>query len=375
MQFPTFSKNDSASDASGSTRIEPTIGESKPSPWDVTPESAPAFEMVDDPAEQPRQPEPTPPEESGVGTWPAEPAERSEPSSFVAKDLGEGDAAFSLPSSETVSRGVQPPKEEVPVQVTEPATSRMSASPAEEKATPSESVSSKKENGFLSFLKRGGPAPRSGRRDEEHDVPSEEQLLAREKTRFRLVGAAALLMGLVVVSSFLLDNEALVKNEARVSTDIPPVPEAPAVSTEVPTSTVPSVPAPTVQEVTKVDAPEVADASKKSVAPVTAEPAKKVQPVKEVKTDKKPPVKETAAKTGSGYFIQLVVTSSEQKAEKMVHDLKRLKLPAYQERIQGKKGPLWRVRIGHFKTEKDAKNTVAVLALNGYTGNHYIDKQ
>ena len=411
MQFPHSSNHDSASDGSGSPRIEPTIGESKPAPWDVTPEAAPAFEIVEEPAEAwdaaqaPSMPTPDPEVQfSDAGrTEPAffepdfeplkapstdtEPVEADFPGLTESQEVASSVEAetITIPTPESVSKTAPSLKEE-PKELDAAASSASDAASALGVAagaaaaglSAGDKIEEKKLPGFFAFMKKGAEEARANRPQEDNDAPTEEQLVAREKTRNRLIGAAAILMAVVVSSSFILDNEELVKGEAKVSTAIPPVPEKSAMAVEklvVSNAVAPKVVEPVKADVVKtVTAPESAKIQKDEKK-VEKAVEKKVEKKPEAKPEKKAtaePQKKVAAK---GYFIQIVVTSSEQKAERMVHDLKRLKLPAYSEQIKGKKGPLWRVRIGHFKTDKEAKNTVAVLALNGYTGKHYIDKQ
>ena len=391
MQFPPSSHHDSVSDSGASPRIEPTIGDNKPAPWDVKPETAPAFALVDDPkddwgsAKEPTLEEPP--------LFPGEPDARGreephflapgdEPVALpeVPRGLIDGvkdtaDATLTNPTAESASEGVAgladaPAAPEPARAAPEPAPA---VSPAG--AASRSDAETKKRPGFLAFMKKGAEEARSREARDEREAPTDEQLAAREKTRNRLIGAAAILMAVVVGSTFVLDNETLVKSNANVSTATPPVPEK-ATGVEMPTPE--TVMPPKNVTPVKVEPPKVVNAAK-------ATPEKKAEKKPEAKAEKKPekkpepkakqPEKKAAVKAGSGYFIQIVVTSSEAKADRMVRDLKRLKLPAYSEEIKGKKGPLWRVRIGHFKSEKEAKNTVAVLALNGYTGKHYIDKQ
>ncbi len=410
MQLPHSSNQESGSDASGSTRIEPTIGENKPAPWDVTPEAAPAFEMIEEPAEAWEPPKEPSINEPDVDVQLSN-AERTEPV-FLEPDFEPLKTPVSeskpmeadfpgLTGADEVASNVEPesltiPTEEsasnsAPSLTEEPkpeAVSSTSSSAATVSAalgaaagaaavgglSAGEKNEEKKLPGFFAFMKKEAHEARANRSQEDNEAPTEEQLVAREKTRNRLIGAAALLMAVVVSSSFILDNEELAKDKVPVSTEIPPVPEKSTMTVEKPAVS------------NAVAAKEAEPVKTEVVKPVVApEPAKAksaekkvekaVEKKAETKPEKKVPAEPQKKVAGKGYFIQIVVTGSEQKAERIVHDLKRLKLPAYSEQIKGKKGPLWRVRIGHFKTEKEAQNTVAVLALNGYTGKHYIDKQ
>ena len=64
------------------------------------------------------------------------------------------------------------------------------------------------------------------------------------------------------------------------------------------------------------------------------------------------------------YFIQVVATSKKESAEKVAADLRKLGLPTYTEIVRRRGSDLWRVRVGRFATEDDAKRALDILALN-----------
>ena len=64
------------------------------------------------------------------------------------------------------------------------------------------------------------------------------------------------------------------------------------------------------------------------------------------------------------YFIQVVATSQKQSAEKVAADLRKLGLPSYTEIVRRRGSDLWRVRVGRFASQDDAKRALDILALN-----------
>ncbi len=70
------------------------------------------------------------------------------------------------------------------------------------------------------------------------------------------------------------------------------------------------------------------------------------------------------AVTNGRYYIQVVATSRKESAEKVAGDLRRLGLPCYTEIVRRRGSDLWRVRVGRFATEDDARRALDILALN-----------
>ena len=73
---------------------------------------------------------------------------------------------------------------------------------------------------------------------------------------------------------------------------------------------------------------------------------------------------ELRAVTHGRYFIQVVATSKKESAEKVAADLRKLGLPSYTEIVRRRGSDLWRVRVGRFASEEDAKRALDILALN-----------
>lgn len=221
------------------------------------------------------------------------------------------------------------------------------------------------------------------------EVPSDEELAARRRTRHRLVGAAALLMAVVVAAPFVLDSESSYE-ELPLQTEIPPVPTESApldVPDVVPSTASPEAPA----ETAPVAPPAKVDA--KPEAP--AKPATKPETKPEAKPDAKAPVQGAQENpkveaqpekkpvrsvgitppTGKGYYVQIVATSSELEAEKYVKRLALLGLPAYRIPVERPGATLWRVRVGLFKDAHEAEGAKGTIVLNGVAQKPMVGQQ
>lgn len=64
------------------------------------------------------------------------------------------------------------------------------------------------------------------------------------------------------------------------------------------------------------------------------------------------------------YFIQVIATSNRNSAQKQAQKLRDLGLPAYTEIVHRRGTDLWRVRVGHFASEQEARRALDILALN-----------
>ena len=119
--------------------------------------------------------------------------------------------------------------------------------------------------------------------------------------------------------------------------------------------------------------PKPADAKKPDAK---AADAKKEAP----KADAKPAVKPTKTAgitppAGEGWYVQVMATSSERQAEAAVKKIVDLGLPAYRVPVEKGAATLWRVRVGLYKTKKDAEGVVGNLVLNGIGSKPYVAKQ
>lgn len=392
MQFPNpFKKEKPAEQAAEAPRIEPQLGGEggEPSPWDVR-EDPPAFNVVGEekPLVEPeRAAEPvsesvqTPvysPVAPAASADPVAPAPESAPrgSLFVESKAPQpaakieprlapraADAApetrlvigeiGSAPSPEAPRRPAPEPEAAAPAEDEEPTGKKRLRMPA------------------FGFMKRKA-APLSD--EVEDDVPDEEILVQRQRTRYRLVGAAALMLGVIVVSPLLLDREQDVK--PPVSTEIPAVPETARTTLNALPGSSGDV------DVTANGAAAEQSTSRANLAnearqPVKTEPAPKAEAAKpapapaarpEPKKAEEKPAKKSSATDGKGFYVQVLATSSERNAEKLVKELSAKGYPAYKVSVSQKAGTLWRVRVGNYATRDEARGVQGTLVLDGHTG-------
>lgn len=392
MQFPNpFKKEKPAEQAAEAPRIEPQLGGEggEPSPWDVR-EDPPAFNVVGEekPLVEPeRAAEPVPesvqtpvysPAAPPASADPVAPAPESAPrgSLFVEPKAPQpaakieprlapraADAApetrlvigeiGSAPSPEAPRRPAPEPEAAAPAGDEEPTGKKRLRMPA------------------FGFMKRKA-APLSD--EVEDDVPDEEILVQRQRTRYRLVGAAALMLGVIVVSPLLLDREQDVK--PPVSTEIPAVPETARTTLNALPGSSGDV------DVTANGAAAEQSTSRANLAnearqPVKTEPAPKAEAAKpapapaarpEPKKAEEKPAKKSSATDGKGFYVQVLATSSERNAEKLVRELSAKGYPAYKVSVSQKAGTLWRVRVGNYATRDEARGVQGTLVLDGHTG-------
>lgn len=392
MQFPNpFKKEKPAEQAAEAPRIEPQLGGEggEPSPWDVR-EDPPAFNVVGEekPLVEPeRAAEPVPesvqtpvysPAAPAASAAPVAPAPESAPrgSLFVEPKAPQpaakieprlapraADAApetrlvigeiGSAPSPEAPRRPAPEPEAAAPAGDEEPTGKKRLRMPA------------------FGFMKRKA-APLSD--EVEDDVPDEEILVQRQRTRYRLMGAAALMLGVIVVSPLLLDREQDVK--PPVSTEIPAVPETARTTLNALPGSSGDV------DVTANGAAAEQSTSRANLAnearqPVKTEPAPKAEAAKpapapaarpEPKKAEEKPAKKSSATDGKGFYVQVLATSSERNAEKLVKELSAKGYPAYKVSVSQKAGTLWRVRVGNYATRDEARGVQGTLVLDGHTG-------
>ena len=392
MQFPNpFKKEKPAEQAAEAPRIEPQLGGEggEPSPWDVR-EDPPAFNVVGEekPLVEPeRAAEPVPESVQTPVYSPAAPAASADPVAPAPESAPRGslfvepkapqpaakieprlapraaDAApetrlvigeiGSAPSPEAPRRPPPEPQAPAPAGDEEPTGKKRLRMPA------------------FGFMKRKA-APLSD--EVEDDVPDEEILVQRQRTRYRLVGAAALMLGVIVVSPLLLDREQDVK--PPVSTEIPAVPETARTTLNALPGSSGDV------DVTANGAAAEQSTSRANLAnearqPVKTEPAPKAEAAKpapapaarpEPKKAEEKPAKKSSATDGKGFYVQVLATSSERNAEKLVRELSAKGYPAYKVSVSQKAGTLWRVRVGNYATRDEARGVQGTLVLDGHTG-------
>lgn len=392
MQFPNpFKKEKPAEQAAEAPRIEPQLGGEggEPSPWDVR-EDPPAFNVVGEekPLVEPeRAAEPVPESVQTPVYSPAAPAASADPVAPAPESAPRG-SLFVEPKAPQPAAKIEPrlapraadaaPETRLVIgeigSAPSPEAPRRPA-PEPEAAAPAgdEEPTGKKRLRMpaFGFMKRKA-APLSD--EVEDDVPDEEILVQRQRTRYRLVGAAALMLGVIVVSPLLLDREQDVK--PPVSTEIPAVPETARTTLNALPGSSGDV------DVTANGAAAEQSTSRANLAnearqPVKTEPAPKAEAAKpapapaarpEPKKAEEKPAKKSSATDGKGFYVQVLATSSERSAEKLVRELSAKGYPAYKVSVSQKAGTLWRVRVGNYATRDEARGVQGTLVLDGHTG-------
>lgn len=392
MQFPNpFKKEKPAEQAAEAPRIEPQLGGEGggPSPWDVR-EDPPAFNVVGEekPLVEPeRAAEPVPESVQTPVYSPAAPAASADPVAPAPESAPRG-SLFVEPKAPQPAAKIEPrlapraadaaPETRLVIgeigSAPSPEAPRRPA-PEPEAAAPAgdEEPTGKKRLRMpaFGFMKRKA-APLSD--EVEDDVPDEEILVQRQRTRYRLVGAAALMLGVIVVSPLLLDREQDVK--PPVSTEIPAVPETARTTLNALPGSSGDV------DVTANGAAAEQSTSRANLAnevrqPVKTEPAPKAEAAKpapapaarpEPKKAEEKPAKKSSATDGKGFYVQVLATSSERNAEKLVRELSAKGYPAYKVSVSQKAGTLWRVRVGNYATRDEARGVQGTLVLDGHTG-------
>lgn len=392
MQFPNpFKKEKPAEQAAEAPRIEPQLGGEggEPSPWDVR-EDLPAFNVVGEekPLVEPeRAAEPVPESVQTPVYSPAAPAASADPVAPAPESAPRG-SLFVEPKAPQPAAKIEPrlspraadaaPETRLVIgeigSAPSPEAPRRPA-PEPEAAAPAgdEEPTGKKRLRMpaFGFMKRKA-APLSD--EVEDDVPDEEILVQRQRTRYRLVGAAALMLGVIVVSPLLLDREQDVK--PPVSTEIPAVPETARTTLNALPGSSGDV------DVTANGAAAEQSTSRANLAnearqPVKTEPAPKAEAAKpapalaarpEPKKAEEKPAKKSSATDGKGFYVQVLATSSERNAEKLVKELSAKGYPAYKVSVSQKAGTLWRVRVGNYATRDEARGVQGTLVLDGHTG-------
>lgn len=392
MQFPNpFKKEKPAEQAAEAPRIEPQLGGEggEPSPWDVR-EDPPAFNVVGEekPLVEPeRAAEPVPESVQTPVYSPAAPAASADPVAPAPESAPRG-SLFVEPKAPQPAAKIEPrlapraadaaPETRLVIgeigSAPSPEAPRRPA-PEPEAAAPAgdEEPTGKKRLRMpaFGFMKRKA-APLSDK--VEDDVADEEILVQRQRTRYRLVGAAALMLGVIVVSPLLLDREQDVK--PPVSTEIPAVPETARTTLNALPGSSGDV------DVTANGAAAEQSTSRANLAnearqPVKTEPAPKAEAAKpapapaarpEPKKAEEKPAKKSSATDGKGFYVQVLATSSERNAEKLVRELSAKGYPAYKVSVSQKAGTLWRVRVGNYATRDEARGVQGTLVLDGHTG-------
>ena len=219
--------------------------------------------------------------------------------------------------------------------------------------------------------------------EESAPIPTPEEVLRHKRMRHRMIGAAALLLALVLVTPFALDDEKRLDVE-KMNLDIP---DPQAVETTI-------APEPAAEKPAHGDvvvagsgkSPSTGAANLEGEAAKEAKPDPKAKPAEETNAPAKAeeaakpakpaePARSDAAPTGEGYYIQVLATSSELSAEKLVKDMKLQGLPAYKMSVRQNGKTLWRVRVGLFKTKAEAESASGLLMLNNFASKPIVSHQ
>lgn len=157
-------------------------------------------------------------------------------------------------------------------------------------------------------------------------------------------------------------SESLAKGNL-VSSGAQPVPTVGVVSQKAPqTPTVTDTPAKTApaSKPTPVAAKLVASAAATADNKSDGRSAGAEKPAVAEKT----PARALRAYAHGRFFIQVVATRNKEAATKKAQSLRTLGLPAYTEIVHRRGSDLWRVRVGKFLTQDDARRALDILALN-----------
>lgn len=343
--FKTGGKGPADSDSKGpweEVRTEPVLGDRAPEEKDaakVPAEDVSPFEEVPPPSVSepvpPRDDKPAAPSDPVIPVWATTPEPEEEPSRDAALEADRPEPMVTTPVPRETVRRVRDRERE--------------AQPEEESAP----------------------------------VPTPEEILRHKRMRHRMIGAAALLLALVLVTPFALDDEKRLDVE-KMNLDIP---DPQAVETTI-------APEPAAEKPAHGDvvvagsgkSPSTGAANLEGEAAKEAKPDPKAKPAEETNAPAKAeeaaklakpaePARSDAAPTGEGYYIQVLATSSELSAEKLVKDMKLQGLPAYKMSVRQNGKTLWRVRVGLFKTKAEAESASGLLMLNNFASKPIVSHQ
>lgn len=343
--FKTGGKGPADSDSKGpweEVRTEPVLGDRAPEEKDaakVPAEDVSPFEEVPPPSVSepvpPRDDKPAAPSDPVIPVWATTPEPEEEPSRDAALEADRPEPMVTTPVPRETVRRVRDRE--------------LEAQPEEESAP----------------------------------VPTPEEILRHKRMRHRMIGAAALLLALVLVTPFALDDEKRLDVE-KMNLDIP---DPQAVETTI-------APEPAAEKPAHGDvvvagsgkSPSTGAANLEGEAAKEAKPDPKAKPAEETNAPAKAeeaakpakpaePARSDAAPTGEGYYIQVLATSSELSAEKLVKDMKLQGLPAYKMSVRQNGKTLWRVRVGLFKTKAEAESASGLLMLNNFASKPIVSHQ
>lgn len=282
-------------------------------------------------------------------------------------------------SPETAATTPTGPMEPVMTPMERPAKAQAPQEKAEKTASTEAQAASSTKSFFQKFGRSATPARSMS--------PAERE--ARTRSRHRYVGAAALLMALVVAAPFMLDKSEEIDNRpfADERMDIPRETETSTAINPVPLDKKPISGDVDVADMTLGKSSSTAKANLAREADLPTKPSRVTKPAPEKTAT--PPKKEAPAAnaqkteapaktagitppTGSGWYVQVLATGNEEGAERVVRRMTALGLSAY--RIK-EGGNLWKVRAGLYGTKKEAENAQATIILNNVAQKPYVRKQ
>ena len=207
---------------------------------------------------------------------------------------------------------------------------------------------------------------------------TDAELLARRRTKHRMVGAAVLLMAAVVAAPFVIDNEPPIDTAGDVDVSDTSMGRAESTAKANLEREAKGAAEAAPKQSGKTAAPAQAAKSEKAEK-TPAKPAEKTAAKPDPKAQKPAQKPQPAAKsagiappTGKGWYVQVVATSNEAAAERTVKKLALLGLPAYR---TNEGGALWKVRVGLYAEKSEAEGVRGTIMLNGIAQKPYLAKK
>ena len=228
---------------------------------------------------------------------------------------------------------------------------------------------------------RGTCRPRAAFLGQNQQLAEEEEERKRQRTKAESTARKAKASTL----SFALDDEKSLDVE-KMNLDIP---DPQAVETTIAPEPEPAAEKPAHGDVVVAGSGKSpstgaanleGEAAKENASDAKAKPAEETKAPAKAEEAAKPakpaePARNEAAPTGEGYYIQVLATSSELSAEKLVKDMKLQGLPAYKMSVRQNGKTLWRVRVGLFKTKAEAESASGLLMLNNFASKPIVSHQ
>ncbi len=398
--------------ASGAPSAPPAFAPSDANPPAFTfaePESeGPRVQPVPQPVamEPPKMPaaeakKPAPWDPYGIETVKNEPVMNSEaaaPQEKPVEPVFQATQLEPVPSVQPVSPASAAPRETVKAPVSESdQAAQVRAAEAEASASPSSAQAPLSDEPVMRPVPRAQAAQQRREAPQKPRVPTDAEILARRRTKHRLVGAAAILMAVVVAAPFILDSDPPIDDSGmkNVRMEIPKETETSTAINTADAQKKPEKAEVNVSDTTMGSRGSTAQANLAREAQTKAPPApekkareesapKKTEAVSEKKTEPaRKPAAEAARKpqpksagitppTGKGWYVQVLATGNEEAAERTVRKMALLGLPAYKTKEGGN---LWKVRAGLYGTRNEAEGAIGTIVLNGVAQKPYVSRQ